>query len=223
MRQTAGVPTPPRLDALRPDALDDAAVGDPDDLAPRADLEATTYADLRLPALVLRDGRLDTVRLRRVAADEADLRGVRLHEVDLDQVSLPVVRAGRGEWRDVRVSGRLGSVEAYESQWRGVHVVGAKLSYLNLRGAELLDVVFTDCVIDELDLMGATVARLAFTGCRVTHLNVQDARLRDVDLRGAELEIVDGLAGLRGATVSDDQLSRLAPLLAAHLGLDVEG
>jgi uncharacterized protein YjbI with pentapeptide repeats len=214
------VPKPPRIDPLR---LDDLADGDPDDLSPRADLEATAYADLALPALALRDARLDAVRLSQVAADEADLRGVRLSEVDLDQVSLPVVRAARGDWRDVRVSGRLGSVEAYETQWRGVRFVGCKLSYLNLRGAELLDVGFTDCVIDELDLMGATATRIAFTGCRVTHLSVQDATLTDVDLRGADLEVVDGLAGLRGATVSDDQLTRLAPLLAAHLGIMVDG
>lgn len=214
------MPQPPRLDPLR---LDDLTAGDPDDLTPRADLEATAYGDLRLPALALRDARLDSVRLDRVAADETDLRGARLSEVELDQVSLPVVRAARGEWRDVRVSGRLGSVEAYESQWRGVHFVGCKLSYLNLRGAELVDVAFTDCVVDELDLMGATATRVAFAGCRVTHLTVQDATLREVDLRGADLEVVDGLAGLRGATVSDDQLTRLAPLLASYLGINVEG
>lgn len=214
------MPQSPRLDPLR---LDDLAAGDPDDLTPRADLEATAYADLRLPALALRDARLDSVRLDRVAADEADLRGARLSEVELDQVSLPVVRAARGEWRDVRVSGRLGSVEAYEAQWRGVHFVGCKLSYLNLRGAELVDVAFTDCVVDELDLMGVSATRVVLVGCRVTHLTVQDATLRDVDLRGADLEVVDGLAGLRGATVSDDQLTRLAPLLASYLGIRVEG
>lgn len=220
MRQTADVPQPPRLDALH---LDDLPPGDPADLTPHAALESASYDDLAVPALALRDGRLDTVRLARVVADEADLRGTRLADVALEQVSVPVVRAARGEWRDVHVNGRLGSVEAYEAEWRSVHLDGCKLSFVNLRGAELVDVQLTGCVIDELDLLGATVTRLRFTGCRVGQLTVQDATLRDVDLRGVELEVVDGLLGLRGATISEEQLTRLAPLLARQLGLSVEG
>ena len=108
-----------------------------------------------------------------MTADEADLKGARLTEVVLDQVGFPVVRAVRSQWRDVHVSGRLGSVEAYESQWRSVHFVGCKLSYVNLRGAELLDVLFTDCIIEELDLVGAAATRVALVGTRVANLDVQ--------------------------------------------------
>ncbi|WP_028644243.1 pentapeptide repeat-containing protein [Nocardioides sp. URHA0020] len=203
--------------------LGDLSDGDPvADLVRSADLESVRYTDVLVERLELGGARLDGVRLTRVTADEADLKGARLTEVDLDQVSVPVVRAARGQWRDVQVSGRLGSVEAYESQWRSVHFVGCKLSYLNLRGAELLDVLFTDCVIEELDLVGAAATRVALVDTRVASLDVQGARLGDVDLRRATFDAVDGLVGLRGATLSSDQLTRLAPLLAAELGLRIE-
>ena len=52
-------------------------------------------------------------------------------------------------------------MEAYESELRSVHFVGCKLSFVNLRGAELLDVAFTDCVIEELDLGQSKVRRVA--------------------------------------------------------------
>lgn len=189
----------PRIDALPAD-LDD---GDPAELTQNADLE--------------------TVRFDGLSVTELDLRSARLREVELDQVNLPVVRAARSQWRDVRVSGRLGSVEAYEAQWRSVHFVGCKLSFVNLRGAELLDVAFTGCVVEELDLLDARARRVRLEDTRVGHLSLREGELRDVDLRGAALESIDGVRHLRGVTVSPGQLTLMAPLLAEALGILVEG
>lgn len=213
------MPTAPRLTKLR---LVDLTEADPDELRPRADLDAVEVTDLRLPALELRDAVVRESRISGLGADEADLRGARLSDVELAQVVVPVVKAARGQWRDVEVSGRLGSVEAYDAELRSVHVTDAKISYLNLRGAELLDVAFTDCVIEELDLVQARARRVRFTGTRIGTLDLQHSELHDVDLRGAELQTITGLAHLRGCTVTADQLSLLAPLLAAELGIAVD-
>jgi uncharacterized protein YjbI with pentapeptide repeats len=93
---------------------------------------------------------------------------------------------------------------------------------VNLRGARLTDVSFGDCVIDELDLGGATLQRAAFPGTRIGRLLAPEARLTDVDLRGARVDDIEGVEGLRGATVSLDQLLDLAPTLAARLGILVD-
>ncbi|GAA1791213.1 pentapeptide repeat-containing protein [Nocardioides hankookensis] len=209
----------PQIDRLTLGALTE---GDPAELRARADLEAVGYADLALPALDLAGGVVNEARFAGVSADETTLQGSRFVDVELEQVNLPVVWAARCEWRDVRVTGRLGSFEAYEAQWRSVHFVGCKISYLNLRGAELIDVAFTDCVVEELDLSGAVARRVALRGSRVGALSVQQARLEDVDLRGCELQELSGLLDLRGATISPDQLPVLAPLMAQGLGLRVE-
>ena len=63
---------------------------------------------------------------------------------------------------------------------------------------------------------------MALPGTRVDILRVRDSSLTDVDLRGARLASVDGVPGLRGATVTPRQLEALAPLLAQGLGLHVE-
>lgn len=209
----------PQLDRLHLHGLEE---GDPDELGRDADLDGVRYADLVVPLLDLQGARVASTQWAGLTAAEADLRGARFHEVELDRVNVPVMRAARSQWRDVVVSGRLGSVEAYEAQWRSVQVVGCKISYLNLRGAEVTDLAFTDCVIEELDLLEVVARRVRLSGTRIGQLNVQHADLRDVDMRGATFDAVDGVLGLRGATVSPDQLSLLAPLLAAGLGLDVE-
>lgn len=211
-----------RAPQIAPLRLTGLNAGDPAELSKNADLESVRYSDLMVSELVLSGAKLDGVQFAGVVADETDLKGARLSEVHLDQANLTVVRAPRSQWRDVQVTGRIGSLEAYEAQWRSVHFVGCKLSFVNLRGAELLDVVFTDCVIDELDLIGAAVNRVQLIGTRVTHLSVRQAKLKDLDLRGATLEVVEGLMDLRGATISPQQLMLLAPLFADEVGLNVE-
>lgn len=216
---TATSTKPPQIDRIHLGSLVD---GDPADLYPSAHLESVRYAGLALSQLSLPGAEVVAAEFAGLSADEADLKGARLSEVVLDRVDIPVVRAARTRWRDVRVTGRIGSFEAYESELRSVHFVGCKLSFVNLRGAELLDVAFTDCVIEELDLLQSKVRRVRFDGCRIAQLDVQHSELHDVDLRGAELESISGLSHLRGTTVTSSQLTLLAPLLAAELGIVVE-
>jgi uncharacterized protein YjbI with pentapeptide repeats len=212
-------PVPPALD---PVVLDGLVPGDAYDLEPGADLEGFEIADLRLDAVALEDASVYGSRLTGLRADEADLRHTTLAEVVLERVDVPVVRGVRGRWRGVEVrDARLGSAELYESTWDRVHLVGCKLGFVNLRGAELRDVLFTDCTVDELDLVQARAVRVAFAGTRVRRLDVQASTLESVDLRGADLDEVAGVRSLAGTTVTPDQLARLAPLLADGLGITV--
>jgi hypothetical protein len=45
--------------------------------------------------------------------------------------------------------------------------------------------------------------------------------LQDVDLTGADLDALDGVGNLAGATIDENQLTRLAGAFAAHLGVTV--
>lgn len=138
----------------------------------------------------------------------------------VDVVSLSAVESGW--WNVVVEQSRLGSVELHGSTLRNVHFVRCKLGYLNLRDTTLTDVAFTDCIIEDLDLMRATATRLAFSGTRISRLELSRSRLEDVDLRGARLADIGTLEGLRGATITLDQLLDIAPALAASLGIRVD-
>lgn len=209
----------PRIDVIRFGPL---AEGDSAELTKRADLDSVRYSDLTVTHLDLTDAHIAASQFVRVTSDETDLRGTHLSEVELDQVALPVVRAARSQWHDVRISGRLGMIEAYDSRWRSVTFAGCKLSFVNLRGAELTDIAFTNCRIEELDLANARLSRVRLTDTHVASLKVQHSELRDFDLRAAGFDSIDGLMSLRGTTISPDQLSLLAPLLAEEMGLKVE-
>ncbi|MGA0569030.1 pentapeptide repeat-containing protein [Rathayibacter sp. KR2-224] len=216
---------PPRIDPLVLAELTDA---DPSALRPRRVHEALRFAPTAEDSQILAGADLPSVGLSEcelvgLELSEARLIDSRLREARLDRVTASVLAAQGGDWRDVEVrSSRLGAVELYESTWNSVRLSGCKLGFVNLRASELIDVSFEDCTIDELDLGGASATRVAFSGCRIGVLEASHARLADVDLRGADLEVVRGISSLNGATVSFEQLITLAPALAEELGLRVD-
>lgn len=158
-----------------------------------------------------------------VSFNETKLRGVTLSECLASDLRASIFSAPFSTWRDVRIeNSRLGSVEIYESSMRSVQFDGSKLDFVNLRNAVLTDVLFSNCIIEELDFGSATIQRLELQNCRIGTLDVTNARFKDVDLRSSDFGAIHGIDGLRGATIDDSQLSLLAPVLAAHLGIRVE-
>jgi uncharacterized protein YjbI with pentapeptide repeats len=211
------VPEPPREISLPDLAGFDGAV-----VEPHGDYDAVAFEDLDLTDQNANNANFLDCRIERCRLDGLLMRRTRVVDCllsDLQAVSLDVAES---VWRDSLVTGgRLGVLTAPRAKWSRVRVRGAKLDFVNLRGSQLQDVVFESCVIAEIDFADARLTGVSFLDCKVDDLNVQGGALSRVDLSGATLQTVRGLGGLRGAIVSQDQLLDLAPLLAAHLGLEV--
>ncbi|MCC2031676.1 pentapeptide repeat-containing protein [Microbacterium allomyrinae] len=186
--------------------------------------EAVAYSDIARDRWDLGVGStIDGCRITGLNLSAWSLRGSRIVESVIGGADVPVVSAARGGLRDVEfLDSRFGSIEAYDANWRGIRFTRCKLGFVNLRGSELLDIEFVDCTIDEIDLLDATARRVSFESSRIGALNASGATLSDVDLRGAEVLEVVGMAGLRGATISPEQLHLMAPALAQMAGIRVE-
>jgi uncharacterized protein YjbI with pentapeptide repeats len=210
----------PQLDRIElGDLLDNdgALVGRGDDR------EAERFTRVDFSGRDLTSTRFSECELHAVDLDNTVLRGSSWSECIATELHAAVFSAPRSSWHDVRIDhSRLGSVELYDATLRSVQIDGSKLDFVNLRNAALTDVLISNCIIDELDLSSATVQRLELRDCRIGTLDVAGARLTDVDLRSTDFSAIHSLEGLRGATIDDAQLSMLAPLLAAHLGIVVE-
>jgi len=167
--------------------------------------------------------RLDSSRLHELRISRWRARASTFSDLRLSQLDVVALSAPESGWRDVAITdSRIGSLELHQTNFRRVAFTGCKLGYLNLRDADLADLVFTDCVIEDLDLLRAKAKRVSLAGCRIRRLELGHSRLEDFDLRGATFDDVSGLEGLRGVTISTDQLFDLAPILAGRLGLKVE-
>lgn len=212
----------PRITLTEPTDLQDWSPS-PGDLLTGDRIEAKRIAVLdvageRLPDLEVEECVVETLR-----ADGTDLRGLRVRDSVVETLDAPVFRASSSAWREVRVAGgRVGSAELYDATLNGVEFVGMKLGFVNLRGSTLTDVVFRDCVLDELDIADARLLRVSFAGTRIRSAEGSNTRIDHVDLRTADLDRVERLEGFRGATIGADQLYALAPLLAAQAGYRVD-
>jgi len=212
--------TSPRIDALRFPHLE---AGNVDALTARDVFEGLRFDGVTFDSVNLTDAVFSESILDKVRITDSVLRGIRLSETRIAALDAPILAAPLSQWRDVElVNSRIGSGELFEATISSVIITGCKIGYLNLRGAELTNVIISDCTLDELDLGGATLKKVAITGCQIGTLDVTRSTMSNTDLRGTTFQSIMGLAGLRGATIDEDQLGMLAPHLAHASGLLVE-
>lgn len=119
-------------------------------------------------------------------------------------------------------SSAFAGLQFHGAELRRVTFTGCKLDSVNLRASELVDVDFVDCVMSEIDLSGAALENVRFPGCRLNAVKLAGSRLTRVEFQDAvELAVVDGINGLRGASINYTQLLDLAPAFATAAGVDV--
>ena len=211
---------PPVVSFTAPGVLDDV---DAALLRSGDEREGERYSDADLTGVDLSSANFIECEFDAVTLADTQLRGARFVDTLLTASFAPTLLAGRSAWRDSLVQNpRWGSAELFDAELNSLHIRGGKIDYLNLRGARLTNVLIEDCQIGELDLGGIRGDRVAIRACRIGTLDLTRAMCKDVDIRGSEFSTVNGLEGLRGVTVDDAQLSLLAPVLAAHIGLVVE-
>ncbi|MEC5200017.1 uncharacterized protein YjbI with pentapeptide repeats [Arthrobacter sp. PL16] len=220
-RLTRSTTTAPRLSLRPPRAV--SRVEEPR-LLDGDHREGEHYERLMLDGEDLAGITLQECILEGVSLNDAELRGARFIECSFEDLYAPVFRASRSSWRETSLkSTRWGSAELYDSRLDGVHLDGGKLDYVNLRSSQLSDVLISGCIIGELDLTGGKATRVSLQDCTVGTLTLDGARLKDVDLRTSSFRSINGLDGLRGATIDEYQLQLLAPFLAESMGLRIEG
>jgi uncharacterized protein YjbI with pentapeptide repeats len=195
------------------------------DLSPDEYYDGLEVADDELSGQDASGARFADCTFRSTRLDGVTLTGARFDGCVLERLAATTLDLSRGDWTDVTVTDpRWGGAQAFAVDWRRVTLTGGKIDYLNLRDAVLSGVVLDGVTVGELDLSGVRATGLVLRDVVVRELVTDRARLGDADLTGldtAALRSVRGLAGLRGARITDAQLVDLAPALAAHVGLVV--
>ena len=217
---SAPSPRPPVLKAPELSHLRD---GEADELAAGEMVEDLQLAGTDLSGTDLSAISLLGCRLSEVFTNDTDLSAARLVDCRLERLSSTYLHSPRSTWRTVELTGsRIGAWELYDADIESLLIKDCRLGFANLAGTGMSDGLIRGTRIDELDLSGVEAQRVRFEDCRVGTLRLSGGSLSDVDLRGLEMSVVDGVDSLGGTTISWEQLTELAPLMAARLGLRVE-
>lgn len=207
---------------IRDFQLPDLEVGTIENLLSGGYVEVLHFTGFDRSLLDLTDGRIEDCLFSALNIGELSMRNARYIQCEFKQLSAPIVEGAGATLNDVRMThSRFGSADFSDSSIDSVTFDHCKFGWVNLRTAQVRDVVFRDCSFDEIDLQQAKAQRLKFENCRTATLNVERANLSSVDLTGLEIAQVQGIEGLRGAMISEQQLMALSHEFAAHLGIRV--
>ena len=185
------------------------------------DLEHCLVRDCSLSQVERLDA--DNCRLSNVQLQEATIRILRLSDIVMQHIEAAGLQAYKGSWLRAEVkSSRLTGADLGESSFEDCVFSGVKLDDAGLRYATFKRVRFTNCVLRGTDFTGARLSNVSFDGCDLEGAVFDAVVCAMVDLRSEDLTKVKGVLGLRGATIANEQLMQLAPVLAQALGLDVD-
>lgn len=213
--------TAPRIKELRLTGLEEA---DPQDIESNSQAESCRYIDADLSGRDLSGAGFIECEFLGMDAYETELRRVQFVDTRIERATAPSFNASRSIWRNATITdSRFGAVEMSEATVQSLKISGSKLSYVNFRGASLQDVLFENCVIDELDLGQARADRIAFKDCTVDSFIFDHAVLNNVDLRGLEIGRVSGVDAMSGTVITSMQAADLSETFAQHLRISVTG
>lgn len=91
----------------------------------------------------------------------------------------------------------------------------------SFRFAKLQRVVFRDCRLEEADFYGAQLEDVLFERCDLRLASIDGVKSTRVELRGCNLEGLQGGEALRGVRMPWDDVVGSGPVFAAALGVEI--
>ncbi len=207
---------------LRPDT--------PKELSAVTDLASLLRSDETLFGLNIDSADVSGIKLKSAAISESRLAKCNFSQAKIEKLhirdcvfsncDLTACLFADSSWHVAEIVGaRCSGVQLHSSLMKNILFKNSKLDFANFRFTQLESVIFENCVINELDLYNATLKNVAFIDCDIENVQFSEAKLKGVDLSGSRIVSIKGLAGLKGASISSEQLILLAPCLARNIGI----
>ena len=168
------------------------------------------------------DLRLEELRLVDVDLSGCRADGARFSDLVVERGSWANLRARQATFRRVSCTGlRATGLELAEASVTDAVFEDARLDLSSFRFATLDRVTFVDCRLEEADFHGATLTSVRFERCALTRAVFDAASFERSELRGCELEGLQGVERLRGVRMPLGDVVQLAGLLAVAVGIEI--
>lgn len=196
----------------------DAWAGDVGD-----ELELSDYSVQGRDSSVVRRLDIEGCKLNNLQLAVARLDKLQLSDSSLSHIEAAGMHAPKAALlRVVTSNSRLTGADFGAASFEDCMFENVKFDEGGLRFAIFKRVRFENCVLRNTDFSSAKLLNVSFVGCDFEGANFDNASCKLVDLRGEDLSNIKGGLGLKGATISSEQLIQLAPRLAAGVGLIVD-
>jgi uncharacterized protein YjbI with pentapeptide repeats len=194
------------------------------------DMTSLLYLDEKLRGLHVKAADISSLRLKGMAIEESLVSKTNFSETHIEKFEtkdcvfkdcdLTASSFSNSSWHVVEILGaRCSGVQLQNSTLKNVLFKGCKIEFANFRFSKLENIIFEDCMINDIDFYNATLKNVTFTGSSIENITFAGGRLKSVDLSDAHLVSVKNVSGLKGAMISYEQLTFLAPYFTQELGI----
>jgi uncharacterized protein YjbI with pentapeptide repeats len=109
-----------------------------------------------------------------------------------------------------------------EGHFKDVIFENCRLTLSNFRNSTFEQCMFIGCDLTEADFGMSKLNSVAFESCIVDQADFSNCVNKRVEFSETPLYAVKGIAGLKGATISNQNLIEVAPLLASEFDLTIK-
>ncbi|HJS93665.1 MAG TPA: pentapeptide repeat-containing protein [Solirubrobacteraceae bacterium] len=207
---------------MRPDAPDLPPELDAVTTLDREGLEAARLTDAAVPEFRAPGVGIDACVLERVVLAGARMTGAHVRDTQLSDCDL-----ANADLRDAR----LRRVEVHGGRLTGAVLIGADLGepltedcradFATFATAHLHNVRLAACDLRSTDWQEAQLRGVCFEDCDLSGADFSRGRFVEVELRRCRLDGIRGAQGLRGVTMSWDDVLGAAAVFAAACGVRV--
>lgn len=208
----------PDVSAVEPNAENIITLLRSDDGVRGLRIENADMTGLEIKSVSIEESLIVKVNFLQIKVEKFETRDCVYKDCDFTASSL-----ANSSWYIIEINGsRCSGTQLQSSTLRNIKYKNCKIELANFRFASLENVIFEDCMINDVDFYNASLKNVAFSGSSIENISFAGARLKNVDLSDAQLISVKNSAGLRGATISYEQLTSLSPYFAQELGILVK-
>lgn len=151
--------------------------------------------------------------------DSAQFANVLVEDSDMSGLLTPTSTFQRAEFRSCRMTGW----QAGEALVEDTVFDGCKMDLVGFRFCKFKAVLFKNCLLKAADFQGSSFTDVSFEKCDLAGAEFRQCSVTSLDLRSSEVAEIRYVEGLKGATISPEQLMDLARQLAFVVGLKITG
>ena len=116
----------------------------------------------------------------------------------------------------------LTGLQLPEANFKDVVFSNCKINLANFRSATFERCIFKDCDLTEADFAMAKCTMTLFDSCQLIKTDFSNAVNKRLEFISSPLHSINGLNGLKGSTIDQQNLIEIAPILASELGIIIK-
>jgi len=115
----------------------------------------------------------------------------------------------------------LTGLQLPEGSFKDVVFEDCRLNLANFRNTTFERCIFRSCDLNEADFAAAKCVNVLFEDCQLIQTDFSNLSSTRLEFNGVSLSDIKGVGGLKGATLSQQNVAEIAPLLAGLLEMKV--